>query len=100
MRKLDLGVPYFSFYHGDTGKCQLSPPPPSLKIVPAPLRGVKFTCKPMFGSVLNGFCPKEAPFNFLPLIYNGDVVKLPDLGSQIYKFRDYHFIDTVTDINH
>ena len=29
--------------------------------------GVKSTCKPMFESVLNGFRPKEAPFNFLPL---------------------------------
>ena len=38
MRKLDLGYPRFPSIMNDTGKCQLSPsPPPSLKIVPAPL---------------------------------------------------------------
>ena len=43
-----------------------------------PFPGVKAACTPVFESNLNGFRPKEAPFNF-PL--------------------DRHFIDTVTDIN-
>ena len=39
MRKLDLRVPYPRFLSimNDIDKCQLSPPPPSLKIVPTPL---------------------------------------------------------------
>ena len=36
-----------------------------------PTQGVKSTSTPMFESVLNGFCSKEAPFIFLPLTYNG-----------------------------
>ena len=34
-----------------------------------PTQGVKSTSNPMFESVLNGFCSKEAPFIFLPLTY-------------------------------
>ena len=33
-------------------------------------------CDPMFESVSNGFLPKEAPFIFIPLTYNGEVAKL------------------------
>ena len=40
------------------------------------IQGVKPPCKPMFESVSNVFCPKEAPFNFLPFTYNGEVAKL------------------------
>ena len=39
-------------------------------------QGVKTTCNPMFESVSNVFCPKETPFIFLPLTYNGEVAKL------------------------
>ena len=41
-----------------------------------PIRGVKSTCKLMNS---NGFRPKEVPFNFLPLTYNGEVAKLTSL---------------------
>ena len=34
-------------------------------------QGVKYTCNPMFGSVLNGFLPKEAASIFLQLCYRG-----------------------------
>ena len=51
-------------------------------------------------SVSNGFLPKEAPFIFLPLAYNGEVAKLAwPCRSRISKFRDIYFIDTGTDIN-
>ena len=39
-------------------------------------QGANSTCNTMFESVLNGFCPKETPFIFLPLTYNGEVAKL------------------------
>ena len=35
-------------------------------------QGVGSICNPTFESISNGFLPKEAPFNFLPLTYNGD----------------------------
>ena len=41
-----------------------------------PIQGVNYTCNPMFESVKNGFRPKQAPFNFLRLTYNGEVTKL------------------------
>ena len=41
-----------------------------------PIQGVNFTFNPTFESVSNNFRRKEAPFNFFPLTYNGDVVKL------------------------
>ena len=36
-----------------------------------PTQGVKSTYNPMFVSLSNVFLPKEAPFIFLPLTYNG-----------------------------
>ena len=62
-------------------------------------QGVKSTCNPTFESAPNGFLPKEAPFNFLPLIIMERSQNRPDLGSRISIFRDRHFIDTGTDIN-
>ena len=41
-----------------------------------PTQGVNSTWNPMFESASNGFLPKEAPFIFLPLTYNGAVAKL------------------------
>ena len=64
-----------------------------------PTRGVKSTCNPMFESVSNGFLPKETPFIFLPLTYNGEVAKLTWFGSHISQFRDIHFVNTGMDIN-
>ena len=40
-----------------------------------PIRGVKLPVNRCL-SVSNGFRPREAPFNFLPLTYNGEVAKL------------------------
>ena len=37
---------------------------------------VKYTLNPIFERVLNDFRPKEAPFMFLLLTYNGEVAKL------------------------
>ena len=50
-------------------------------------------------NVSNGFLPKEAPFIFLPLTYNGEVAKLTWPWVIDIKIRDIHFIDTVTAIN-
>ena len=50
-------------------------------------------------SVSNGFCPKEAPFIFLPLVYNrGRRIDLT-LGRRYPTYKTC-FIDTVTDNNH
>ena len=38
--------------------------------------GYKSTWNPMYESASNDFLPKEAPFIFLPLTYNGEVAKL------------------------
>ena len=40
-----------------------------------PIQGVKSTGDPMFENVSNGFRAKEAPINFIPLTYNGEVAK-------------------------
>ena len=67
-----------------------------------PTQGVKSTCNSMFESVLNGFRPKQAPFNFLQLTYNGEVAKLvwPWITNiKISRYTFHKFIDTVTDIN-
>ena len=47
MRKLDLEVPYVSYFHERHCQSSVEPtPPPSLKIVPAPLvvSGAKCSC--------------------------------------------------------
>ena len=40
------------------------------------ISSVKSTSNPMFESVLNVFCSKEAHFIFLPLTYNGEVTQI------------------------
>ena len=62
-----------------------------------PIQGVKSSCNPMFESVLNSFCSKEV-FFILPSTLQMSHA-WADLRSPISKFRDKHFIDTVTDIN-
>ena len=45
------------------------------------------------------FCPKEVPFNFLLL--NGEIEKLTWAWViDVFKFREKHFIDAVTDISY
>ena len=60
-------------------------------------QGVNSTSNPMFESVLNVFCSKEAHFIFLLLTYiiMERSQNWPDLRSPISKFWDIYFIDTV-----
>ena len=62
-----------------------------------PNQGVKFICNPMIGSSSNGFRPKEAPFIFLPLTYNGEITKLT--WPWVTDIKIPRFLDTATDIN-
>ena len=50
-------------------------------------------------SVSNGFLPKEATFIFSHRLIMENSQNWPSLGSLVSKFRDIHFIDTVTDIS-
>ena len=57
----------------------------------------------MFESVSNGFCPKEAPFIFLPLTYyKGGVAKLTWSWVTDIKIprHTFYFINIIMDINH
>ena len=63
-----------------------------------PTQGVNFICNLMFESVSNGFRPKEVPFIFLPLTYNGEVAKLnwclvtpTDIKTPRYTFYRYWY---------
>ena len=76
-----------------------------------PIQGVKFTCKPMcakwplsprrskthhpckpmFESISNGYRPKEVPFNFPPLTYNGEDTKLTSPWVTDVKILRYTF---------
>ena len=65
-----------------------------------PTQGVNSTYNTMFESVSIGFRPKETPFIFFHgLIITERSQNSPDHGSPISKFRDIHFVDTITDIN-
>ena len=61
-----------------------------------PTQGVNSTSNPIFESVLNVFCSKEAPFVFLQFTMERSQ-NWPDLRSPISKskFWDKHFIDTL-----
>ena len=63
-----------------------------------PSQGAKSTCNPMFESASNDFLPKEAPFIFLPLTYNGELEKLTwpwvtDIKIPRYTFYTYWYTD-------
>ena len=64
-----------------------------------PTQGVKSTCNPMFGSVSNGFLPKEAPFIFSHWLIIERSQNVPDLGSRISKFRDIYILKVLVRIS-
>ena len=59
------------------------------------IQGVNSTCNPMFGSVKNGFGPKQALSIFSHWLKMERSQNWPDLRSPISKLWDIHFIDTV-----
>ena len=65
-----------------------------------PIQGVKSNCNPMFANVEKNVGPKEVPFNFLTLTYNGVVAKLTwPLVNDIKIIRGYAVYRSFTHIN-